>query len=292
MSLLFIAVQAFAVSGPPAPSFSPRELDDIVSRVALDPDPLLAQILTASTYWDQIPDAANWADDHHGLHGEALIAAISEDQLPWDPSVQALLPFPSVLETMASDPDWTQRLGEAFLAQPTQVMDAVQRMRHRAYEYGYLRSNSDIVVNSGPYIEIVPARRDYIVVPSYDPVIVYAPPRHGFTIGAAIRFSAGVTLGAVFSPWGWGTSRFGWGTHVVYINNAPWRRTWVNRRTYVHHYDLHRYSGPVHEHHQTVHHSTHDQHGQHSHQDDKNQHKDSNGHHGDDKDQHKHHDRR
>ena len=95
------------------PSFSPDQLDQIVSRIALYPDPLLAQILTASTFSDQIPDAASWADQHHYLTGQALSNAITADQLPWDPSVQALLPFPSVLDQMASDPNWTNDLGNA-----------------------------------------------------------------------------------------------------------------------------------------------------------------------------------
>jgi Protein of unknown function (DUF3300) len=87
------------------PSFSPDQLDQIVSRIALYPDPLLAQILSASTFPDQIPDAASWADQHHYLTGQALADAINADQLPWDPSVQALLPFPSVIDQMASDPN-------------------------------------------------------------------------------------------------------------------------------------------------------------------------------------------
>ena len=92
--------------GPP-PSFAPQQLDQMVARIALYPDPLLAQILAAATYSDQIPDAARWADQHHYLTGQALADAIMGDQLPWDPSVQALLPFPSVLDMMASDQRWT-----------------------------------------------------------------------------------------------------------------------------------------------------------------------------------------
>src|ERR1700680_1461882 len=141
--------------GPP--TYSPEQLDKMVSRIALYPDPLLAQVLAAATFPDQIPDAARWADQHHYLTGDALAAAISGDRLPWDPSVQALLPFPSVLDMMASDMGWTSELGNAFLAQQPDVMDAVQRARHRAYDYGYLRSNSQVIVRSGPYVEMVPA---------------------------------------------------------------------------------------------------------------------------------------
>ena len=99
------------------PMVSPGELDRLVSRVALYPDPLLAQVLSAASYYDQIPDAARWADQHHYLSGDALAGAIAGDHLPWDPSVQALLPFPSVLEGMASDMNWTNDLGNAVLAQ-------------------------------------------------------------------------------------------------------------------------------------------------------------------------------
>jgi hypothetical protein len=137
---------------------APQQLDPLVSRIALYPDPLLAQILTASTFSPEIPDAANWSNQHAGLNGDALANAIRQDNLPWDPSVLALLPFPQVLQMMAQDPGWTQALGDAVLAQRPDVMDAVQRMRQQAYSYGYLRPNPyDNVVNSGGYIEIVPA---------------------------------------------------------------------------------------------------------------------------------------
>jgi hypothetical protein len=228
------------------PSFSPDQLDQIVSRIALYPDPLLAQILTASTFSDQIPDAASWADQHHYLTGQALSNAITADQLPWDPSVQALLPFPSVLDQMASDPNWTNDLGNAVLAQRPEVMDAVQRMRQKAKDFGYLRSNGQIVVSGAPgYIEIEPANPAFVVVPAYDPRVVYFAPRPGFVVGSAIGLGFGVTIGTYFRPWGWGYSHLGWRDHVVIVNNRPWNRTWVNRREYVHPYPaVHRY-GPV-----------------------------------------------
>src|SRR6202451_3699188 len=91
-----VAIPMFVQAQAP-PSFSPAQLDQMVARVALYPDPLLAQVLAAATYPDQIPDAAQWADDHHYLRGDDLARAITADHLTWDPSVQALLPFPSVL---------------------------------------------------------------------------------------------------------------------------------------------------------------------------------------------------
>jgi hypothetical protein len=228
----------------PPPSYAPEQLDNMVSRIALYPDPLLAQVLTASTFGDQIPDAARWSDEHHYLTGQQLSDAINQDQLPWDPSVLALLPFPSVLDMMASEINWTNDLGNAVLAQRPDVMDAVQRERHRAYQYGYLRTNPQIVVSNGPYIDIEPVNPAFIIVPAYNPVVVFAPPRPGFFVGGAIGFGFGVAIGSYFRPWGWGTSHFVWGSHVVIVNNRPWGRTWVNRRVYVHPYEVRRYSGP------------------------------------------------
>ena len=218
----------------PAPSYSPAELDRIVSPIALYPDPLLAQVLAAATFSEDIPDAARWADDHHYMTGGRLTAAMAADDVPWDPSVQALLPFPSVLEMMASAMPWTEELGDAFLADPDAVMDAVQRMRQRATEYGYLRSCSPMVVRTGPYVEIMPADPGYITVPYYNPAIVFAPPPPGFFMGAGVYCGFGIRLGAWFAPWGWGGTRVLWANHTVIIDNTPWGRRWVNRDTYVH----------------------------------------------------------
>ncbi len=223
-----------------APAFAqpqllpPPALDQLVQRIALYPDALLSQLLAASTYWDQIPDAARWADAHHYLQGQALADAITADQVPWDPSVQALLPFDSVLDMMADNMDWTQQLGSAFLAQPGDVMDAVQRERRMAYDYGYLRSNDQLIIRSGPYIEIVSVNPAWICVPAYDPAVVFVRPRPGFFVGSAINFGFGLNIGAWYRPWGWGYSRFAWAGHRVIINNVIWNRTWVNRATYVH----------------------------------------------------------
>jgi hypothetical protein len=240
--VLFGALWIVPLAAQAPPSYAPAELDPLVSRIALYPDPLLANVFAAATYPDQIPDAARWADEHHYLRGDELARAIADDRLPWDPSVQALLPFPPVLDMMASDMNWTQQLGDAFLAEQPELMDAVQRMRHRAWDYGYLRTNGQVVVNNGPYIEIVPVSPGYVYVPYYDPRIVYAPPRPGFVVGGAIRFGFGVTIGPAFRPWGWGANRFAWNNRVVIVNNAPWRRTWVNRREYEHPSEIHRYA--------------------------------------------------
>jgi hypothetical protein len=216
------------------PTYLPQELDRVVSPIALYPDPLLGQILTASTFSSEIPDAARWADQHHYVAPSALPAAIAADRVPWQPSVQALLPFPQVIGMMASDMPWTEELGDAFLAAPEQVMDAVQRMRNVAAGYGYLRSNAQIVVRRGAFIEILPVNPAFVVVPYYSPAVVFAPPRRGVVVAGAINFGFGVTIGAGFAPWGWGSTRFAWGERVLIVNNAPWRRTWSNRAVYVH----------------------------------------------------------
>ena len=233
-----LATQASAQS---APYFAPPQLDRMVSRIALYPDPLLARTLAAATFPDQIPDASYWADEHHDMTGNELADSIQGDQLPWDPSVQALLPFPSVLHMMATDMSWTTDLGNAFLGQQQEVMYAVQRMRQRARDYGYLRTGPQIIVGGGPYITIMPARVDYVVVPTYDPVVVYERPRVGFFVGGAIGFRFGVSLGVAYRPWGWGYNRIAWDRRVVFINNAPWQRTWVNRHEYHHPYTVRYY---------------------------------------------------
>lgn len=243
-----LTAPAFA-QGPP--QYAPQQLDQLVARVALYPDPLLAQVLAAATYPNDIPAAAQWSDEHHYLTGQNLAGAIQADQLPWDPSVQALLPFPSVLAMMNSDMNWTTQIGDAFLADEQGVMDAVQRQRALAQRYGYLRSNGQVVVGGGPYITIEPVNPAYIVVPYYDPGIVFYGRRPGYSI----RFGYGVSLGGFFSPWGWGGGgiRFDWGRHDVFINNARWGRTWVNRGNYVHPYAGVRRPGGVVERHEEGH---------------------------------------
>ena len=235
MVLAALAIAALLPVLALAQTLSPGQLDNLVSRIALYPDPLLAQVLTAATYSDQIPDAAAWADEHSHLQGDDLARAIQEDNVPWDPSVQALLPFPSVLDQMERDMNWTQALGNAVLNSRADVMDAVQRMRHRAYDYGYLRDCPQYrVVVGGPWIEIAPINPGMIYVPIYDPYWIYARPRPGFSVG--ISFGARIFIGASFGAFGWRAPRFDWRSHAVIIDNHPWERTFSNRANYVHPY--------------------------------------------------------
>jgi hypothetical protein len=226
-----------AQGNPPPPTFAPQELDQLVAPYALYPDPLLAQVLTASTFSSEIPDADGWARSHNYLTGDALARAITEDNLPWDPSVIALLPTPAVLDMMAGNMAGTEDLGDAVLSNRAAVMDAVQDQRQKAYNYGYLRTNQqDRVVTAGPGdIEILPVNPTVVYVPYYDPNIVFFRPAPGFFVGGAITFGPGFYINA-FLPWGWGGVSFGWRAHTILIGGRPWERTWVNRGVYAHPY--------------------------------------------------------
>jgi hypothetical protein len=241
----------------PPPSMAPQQLDQLVGPIALYPDGLLAQVLTASTFSNEIPEAATWANQHTYLQGDAIAQAIERDNLPWDPSVLALLPFPQILSYMAQYMSWTQQLGNAVLEQRGDVMDAVQRMRQQAYDYGYLRdpqfTQYQRVQVLGPgNIEILPVYAGSYYVPYYNPVVVYSRPRPGFVMSGVFRFGPRITIGASFTPFGWGGVGFGWHEHNILIDHRPWARTWSNRRAYVHPYatPYHRGPGPGVEHHE------------------------------------------
>ncbi len=243
LSLLTVTVcmgSLLAQAPPPPPQtpyYPPQQLEQLVAQIALYPDPLLAQVLTASTFWNEIPDAASWSRQHSYLAGEPLSRAITEDNLPWDPSVLGLLPFPGVLDMMAGDMAWTQDLGQAVLANRPSVMDAIQDQRQRAMSYGYLVSNSQyrVVVPAPGDIEILPINPGVIYVPFYDPNIVFYRPRPGFFVGGAITFGPAISVG-LFAPFGWGSISFGWRAHSIIVNNRPWERSWVNRGAYAHPY--------------------------------------------------------
>ena len=227
------AAEAAPAPAPPGPPLTEKQLENLVARIALYPDPLLAQILTSSTYWNEIPEAAAWANEHSYLKGDALADAIRADNLQWDPSVLALIPFPSVLNLMTQDLAWTEQLGNAVLTRRADVMDAVQRLRKKAREFGYLRTNPycTVVENDG-YIEIFPVNPAYIYVPTYDPLVVFAAPRPGFFIGGAIGWGPAVVITAGFFPWGWAHPYFGWRAHAIFFDATPWGRVWANRGYY------------------------------------------------------------
>jgi hypothetical protein len=158
-----------------ATGFPPEQIEQLLAPVALYPDALLAQLLMASTYPLDIVQASRWVEDHADLEGEALQDAVVEQR--WDPSVQALAFFPSVLQYMNANLDWTQDLGEAFLGQQDEVMEAVQTLRREAHEAGNLEENEhQQVLVEGDTIVVQPAQPEVVYVPSYDPSQVYNQP--------------------------------------------------------------------------------------------------------------------
>ena len=160
-----------------------EQLDSLVAPIALYPDPLLAQTLAASTYPLEIIQLQQWLEKNKNLKDKALADAVGKQ--PWDPSVQALAALPDVVNRLANDIQWTTDLGNAFLAQQSDVMDSVQRMRKKAQDKGNLKSTDQQkvetrVVESQPTIIIEQANPQVVYVPSYDPVVVYGPPLYPY----------------------------------------------------------------------------------------------------------------
>src|SRR5947199_920261 len=156
----------------PAAGQTPQELQQLVAPIALYPDALVAQILAASTYPTEIVEADRWMQSHSNLKGEELAKEV--DKQDWDLSVKAMTQFPSVIANMDKNLSWTSSLGEAYVNQPQQVMDAVQTMRQRAQSAGTLKSTPQQAVKTqAQTIIIEPAQPDVVYVPTYDPWLVY-----------------------------------------------------------------------------------------------------------------------
>lgn len=220
-----------AVQPPDTPVWSPQQLDNLIAPIALYPDPLLSQVLVASTYPLEIVEAQQWLQNNSSLTGADLIAAA--EQQTWDASVQALVAFPDVLAKLNQDIRWTNDVGNAFLAQQADVMSAVQRMRASAKANGKLTSSPQQVVttetaNGQSSIEIQPASPDVVYVPTYDPGYVWGPPAWGAyppLVYPAFGFGFGPAwnVGLCFAPWGgwggwgWGPNWFGGG---IVVNNV------------------------------------------------------------------------
>jgi hypothetical protein len=213
-----------------AKKIPPDQLDSLVAPIALYPDPLLAQTLAASTYPLEIIQLYQWLEKNKNLKDKALVEAVSKQS--WDPSVQAMAALPDVVKRLADDIQWTADLGNAFLAQQSDVMDAVQRMRKKAQETGNLKSGEQVkvetkVVESKEVIIVEQSDPQVIYVPSYNPTVVYGapvypyppiyyPPPGYYAAGAAISFGVGVAMGAAWGGgWGWGC---GWGNNDIDIN--------------------------------------------------------------------------
>ncbi len=232
---LFTALVAIAavLTGGPSPraqaavAYTQAQIEQMVAPIALYPDALMSQVLMAATYPYEVSDADQWLRANPGLSGYDLDNALAT--ATWDPSVISLCKFPTVLDRMARNMQWTSDLGYAFLGQRDQVFGAVQRLRREAYRTGYLRSTpQQVVVVEPAFIEIRPFRPGFVYAPVYDPAVVY---------GAAWRYptyyyrsawapSPGVSLVNGFA-WGVGfavaQALFGgcdWGHHDVYVNKT------------------------------------------------------------------------
>jgi hypothetical protein len=217
-----------------APKLPSGELDSLVAPIALYPDPLLAQTLAASTYPLEVVQLQQWMNNNKNLQGKALADAVAKQ--PWDPSVQSLVEFPDVVQRMAGNIQWTTDLGNAFLAQQSDVMAAVQSMRAKAQGTGNLKTSAQSVVKtetvpSGKQvIEIQQANPDVVYVPSYDPTVVYgaAPVEYpyypytypGYLPGTALAWGTGIALGAAaWGAWGGHWGNCDWNGGNVNINN-------------------------------------------------------------------------
>ncbi len=207
------------------------QLDSLVAPIALYPDPLLAQVLVATTYPLELVQLQQWLEKNKNLKDKALTDAVQKQN--WDPSIQAMASFPDVVKQLVENIKWTADLGNAFLAQQNDVMDAVQRMRVKAKNMGALKPTKQQVVEtkvveSKSVVVIEPASPEVIYVPSYNPTVVYGapaypyppiyyPPPGYYAAGMALSFGLGVAMGAAWGGgWGWHT---GWGGNNIYINN-------------------------------------------------------------------------
>jgi hypothetical protein len=222
VSLVFVLASiplALCQDEPIEGSFSPEQLDNLIAPIALYPDPLLAQVLLAATFPDQVDEAARFvraSNDPNYI-----------DQETWDVSIKAVAHYPTVVSMMADKLDWTTALGQAYVNQSTDVMESVQRLRMQARSAGNLMTTpQQQVVDDGGNIEIWPAQPQYIYVPVYDPGLVYVR-RPGFAFG--VSFGRGLFIGA------WLNHDFDWRGHRVYYHGWDNGGGWIGRsRGFVH----------------------------------------------------------
>src|SRR5436190_925278 len=222
----------------PRQLLSPEQLDTLVAPVALYPDALLSQALVASTYPLELVEAQQWLQQHPDLHGSPLLEAAK--QLNCDASVQAMVAFPEVLRLLTQNVRWTTSLGNAVLAQQSNVMDAIQRLRGRAQQNGYLTDNTrqEVITQPGPVqnaISIQPADPQVIHVPAYNPDKVWGPPAAGEypslwypAVSSGSGFGSPIEIGSVlsgllnWSSWGWGLN---WLTRSLFLNDSFFNRS-------------------------------------------------------------------
>jgi uncharacterized membrane protein YgcG len=234
-----------AAQAPQHPAQTPEQLQQLVAPIALYPDSLVAQILAASTFPEQVVEADRWVQAHPDLKGDALAQAV--DQQPWDPSVKALTAFPSVLGNMDKNLSWTSSLGDAYYNQEQDVMDAVQVMRQKAEQAGNLKSTpQQTVTTQGSTVIIQPADPQVVYVPAYNPWYVYGGPigpwpgwyqYPGIWYGGPyLSFGLGFGIG-FFGGYGWGWNRWGfdWHNHYAIYNHGRYYShspTFYNRNSF------------------------------------------------------------
>ena len=213
--------------GAPAAPYTqqtPEQMQQLVAPIALYPDSLVAQILAASTFPEQVVEADRWVQAHPDLKGDDLAQAV--DQQPWDPSVKALTAFPSVLGNMDKNLSWTSSLGDAYYNQQQDVADAIQEMRQKAQEAGNLKDTpQQTVTTQGSTVVIEPANPEVVYVPAYDPWLVYGDPLVAWPGwypypgiwygGPYLSFGAGFGIG-FFGGYGWGWRHWGYDWHDRY----------------------------------------------------------------------------
>jgi len=230
---------------PPYAQQSAQELQQLVAPIALYPDSLVAQILTAATFPEQVVEADRWMQGNAQLQGAALAAAVNQQS--WDASVKALTAFPAVLGNMDKNLSWTSSLGDAYYNQPQDVMGAIQIMRQRAQAAGNLASTGQQVVTTHDAdISIEPADADVIYVPECDPWVIYGAPVFAWPdwypypgiwyTGPSCIFGVGFPIG-FFAPFGWGWHHWGldWRHHFVVNDHHPYfsgSTTFYNRSNF------------------------------------------------------------
>ncbi|HLF24094.1 MAG TPA: DUF3300 domain-containing protein [Burkholderiales bacterium] len=231
---------AFAQTNPPEPAYTQAELDQMLAPIALYPDSLLSQILMAATYPLEVVQAARWSRANSALTGEQAVRAV--DDRDWDPSVKSLVAFPQILTMMDTRLEWTERVGDAFLAQQSQVMDTVQGLRQKAYAAGNLRSTEQQrVERQGDVIVVEPADPAIVYVPYYHPAVVYGPwwwpayppvywaPWPGYYapsgyVGITWSIGIGVGVNFFFGAWDWPHR------HIRIVDAHPFYYHRVDRR--------------------------------------------------------------
>jgi len=263
--------QSQSNQAPTATNATPTadQLYQLVAPIALFPDNLVAQVLAASTFPDQVSAAYQWVQQNSKLKGQDLMQAANNQ--PWDASVKGLTQFPDVLQQMATNLSWTSALGDAYYNDSQSVMNAVQVMRQKAYQSGNLKSNQQqtvsvqnqaagsgappasgqaqtTIVQAPPQtIVIQPAQPTVVYVPTYNPTAVYGAPvpaYPGYSTGAMIAtgvlsFGVGIAVGAAMSGgccgWGWNSWGCGWHNNTVVYNHNTYisnSNTFVNRNNY------------------------------------------------------------